>query len=217
MRRHPSIPLLFQRQPQLFPRAVQHGLDLALGKAELPGDVLYRRAVPVPGQKHLALGCGQVSKKTVQKPYQFMALHGRLRVAAAGDALAQLLQSQRRLTAAALQPPLIAQALKGQAAGQLAEEQPQHRRPVGRHGVPRRQPGIRQALLRVFVILQQAIGDMAAISAVFRVAFGNGLLRPLPVQRDNGAVLHGPHLPGSLLPFYLPFPAAGRMRALDLF
>ena len=94
-----------------------------------------------------------------------------------------------------------AQPVQGQVPGDPAQKYRKHRRSVGRHGAPRPEIGVADALLRVPPVGQDASGDAGAVGTVFFRRSRDGALIPGPKQRHNSGIIHSP-LPSFPLAFH---------------
>ena len=113
----------------------------------------------------------------------------------------KLLKNRLCSSAAPLLRGGAAQPVQGQVPGDPAQKYRKHRRPVGRHGAPRPEIGVADALLRVPPVGQDAFGDTGAVGATFFRRSRDGALIPGPKQRHNGGIVHSP-LPSFPLAFH---------------
>ena len=146
--------------------------------------------MPVAQHEGPLLLLRQPGDEATQRRLQLPILHDARRVLPAGKAFGQFIQGQICLSSAALLPRLRLDAVQGKAAGDGAEKHREAGGALVRHQVPRPEPGVADALLRVLGPAADAPGDAAAVAAVFLFRLGDGLIAALPVQLNDRCILH---------------------------
>ena len=90
-------------------------------------------------------------------------------------------------------PGAVAEAVDGNAPGELGKIRGKHRRPLGRYGIPGGEVCIVDALPAVLHVREDVAGNFGQVAVIFGLGLLNGGFVPVPVQCDDLFVFHLRH------------------------
>lgn len=149
-----------------------------------------RFRVEVATKEKISFPLRQSTDKTLNRVAQFLCNQFILHAACRVRALRQFLQYRLNPAAAPLFGGHGVPTIQGKIPRDPGQKVFQPHWPLGRDGVPGVEPGVIDAFLRIFAVMQNVFGNRETVSAILLFGLSNGFSILFPVQLDDLAVFH---------------------------